>query len=53
MVNFKKFERLSKTEYAKSNARLRLSGVLRNLVVEEGLVDNSKVEQIIEQITKD
>jgi hypothetical protein len=43
MTDIKKFERLSKTEY----------GVLRNLVVEEGLVDNSKIEQIIEQVTKD
>ena len=43
MVDFKKFEKLSKTEY----------GVLRNLVVEEGLVDNSEIEQIIEQVTKD
>ena len=43
MIDFKKFEKLSKTEY----------GVLRNLIVEEGLVDNSKIEQIIEQVTKD
>jgi len=43
MINFKKFEKLSKTEY----------GVLRNLVVEEGLVDNSEIELIIEQVTKD
>jgi hypothetical protein len=43
MINFKKFEKLSKTEY----------GVIRNLIVEEGLVDNSKIEQIIEQVTKD
>ncbi len=53
MINFKKFERLSKTEYAKSNARLRLSGVIRNLIVEEGLVENSQIEQIIEQVAKD
>ena len=43
MIDFKRFERLSKTEY----------GIIRNLVVEEGLVDNSQIEQIIEQITKD
>ena len=43
MIAFKKFERLSKTEY----------GVIRNLIVEEGLVDNSQIEQIIEQVTKD
>ena len=36
MIDFKKFEKLSKTEY----------GVIRNLIVEEGLVDNSKIEQI-------
>ena len=43
MINFKKFEKLSKTEY----------GAIRNLIVEEGLVENSQVEQIIEQVTKD
>jgi len=43
MINFKKFERLSNTEY----------GVIRNLIVEEGLVENLKIEQIIEQVTKD
>ena len=41
--DLKKFEKLSKTEY----------GAIRNLIVEEGLVDNSQVEQIIEQVTKD
>ena len=53
MIDFKKFEKLSKTEYAKSNARLRLSGIIRNLIVGEGLVANSQIEQIIEQVTKD
>ena len=43
MTDIKKFERLSKTEY----------GIIRNLVVEEGLVDNSEIECIIEQVTKD
>ena len=43
MIDFKKFERLSQTEY----------GVIRNLIVEEGLVENSQIEQIIEQVTKD
>jgi len=43
MIDLKKFEKLSKTEY----------GAIRNLIVEEGLVDNSQVEQIIEQVTKD
>jgi uncharacterized protein (UPF0332 family) len=43
MINCKKFERLSNAEY----------GVIRNLIVEEGLVENSKIEQIIEQVTKD
>lgn len=43
MVDLKKFERLSKTEY----------GIIRNLIVEEGLVDNSRIEQIIERITID
>lgn len=43
MTDIKKFERLSKTEY----------GVIRNLVIEEGFVENSKIEQIIFQITKD
>jgi CMP-2-keto-3-deoxyoctulosonic acid synthetase len=43
MINCKKFERLSNTEY----------GVIRNLIVEEGLVENSQIEQIIEQVTKD
>lgn len=43
MIEFKKFERLSKKEYR----------VIRNLIVEEGLVDNSKIEQLISQITKD
>ena len=43
MIDFKKFEKLSKTEY----------GIIRNLIVEEGLVENSQVEQIIEQVTKD
>jgi len=28
-------------------------GIIRNLVVEEGLVDNSQIEQIIEQVTKE
>ena len=43
MMDFKKFEKLSKTEY----------GVLRYLAVDEGLVDNSEIEQIIEKVTKD
>jgi len=43
MIDLKKFERLSKTEY----------GVIRNLVIEESLVDNSEIECIIEQVTKD
>ena len=43
MIDFKKFEKLSKTEY----------GIIRNLIVEEGLVDNFQIEQIIEQVTKD
>jgi uncharacterized protein (UPF0332 family) len=43
MIDFKKFEKLSQTEY----------GIIRNLIVEEGLVENSQVEQIIEQVTKD
>ena len=43
MTDIKKFERLSKTEY----------GIIRNLVIEEGLVDNSEIECIIEQVTKD
>lgn len=43
MIDFKKFEKLSKTEY----------GAIRNLIVEEGLVENSQIEQIIEQVTKD
>jgi hypothetical protein len=43
MIDFKKFERLSKTDY----------GIIRRLVVEEGLIDNLKIEQIIEQVTKD
>jgi len=36
MMDFKKFEKLSQTEY----------GVIRNLMVEEGLVANSQIEQI-------
>ena len=43
MIDFKKFERLSKTEY----------GIIRDLLVEEGLVDNSQIEQIVERVTKD
>jgi hypothetical protein len=43
MIDFKKFEKLSQTEY----------GTIRNLIVEEGLVANSQIEQIIEQVTKD
>jgi CMP-2-keto-3-deoxyoctulosonic acid synthetase len=43
MMDFKKFEKLSQTEY----------GTIRNLIVEEGLVANSQIEQIIEQVTKD
>lgn len=43
MINFKKFEKLSQTEY----------GTIRNLIIEEGLVANSQIEQIIEQVTKD
>ena len=43
MIDLKKFEKLSQTEY----------GTIRNLIVEEGLVENSQVEQIIEQVTKD
>lgn len=42
-MDIKKFERLSKTEY----------GVIRHFVIEEGLVDNSQIEQIIEQVTID
>jgi len=41
MVDFKKFEKLSKTEY----------GIIRHLIVEEGLVNNSQIEPIIEQVT--
>ncbi|MBM3240628.1 hypothetical protein FJZ31_30460 [Candidatus Poribacteria bacterium] len=43
MIDLKKFEKLSKTEY----------GIIRNLIVEEGLVENFQIEQIIEQVTKD
>ena len=43
MIDFKKFEKLSQTEYR----------TIRNLIVEEGLVGNSHIEQIIEQVTKD
>jgi hypothetical protein len=43
MIHIKKFEKLSQTEY----------GTIRNLIVEEGLVANSQIEQIIEQVTKD
>jgi len=43
MIDLKKFEKLSQTEY----------GVIRNLIVDEGLVANSQIEQIIEQVTKD
>ena len=43
MIDLKKCEKLSKTEY----------GIIRNLIVDEGLVENSQIEQIIEQVTKD
>ncbi|RPJ74400.1 MAG: hypothetical protein EHM20_10650, partial [Alphaproteobacteria bacterium] len=43
MIDFKKFEKLSKAEYA----------VLRNLVVEEGLTEGYKIEQIIQEVTRD
>jgi hypothetical protein len=43
MADLKKFEKLSQTEY----------GVIRNLIVSEGLVANSQIEQIIEQVTVD
>jgi CMP-2-keto-3-deoxyoctulosonic acid synthetase len=43
VTNLKKFEKLSQTNY----------GIIRNLIVEEGLVANSQIEQIIEQVTID
>jgi len=43
MIDFKKFERLSKVQY----------GIIRELIVEEGLVENREIEKIIERITKD
>ncbi|MBI1924090.1 hypothetical protein HYR99_07545 [Candidatus Poribacteria bacterium] len=42
-MNLKKFEKLSQTEY----------GTIRNLIVDEGLVANSQIEQIIEQVARD
>ena len=42
-MELKKFEKLSQTEY----------GTIRNLIVDEGLVANSQIEQIIEQVTRD
>ena len=43
MINLKKFENLSKIEYA----------TIRNLIIDENMIENSHIEQIIEQITKD
>ena len=40
-MNLKKFERLSNTQY----------GTIRHFVIDEGLVSNSQIESIIEQIT--
>ncbi len=42
-MELKKFEKLSQTEY----------GTIRNLIVDEGLVANSQIEQIIEQVARD
>lgn len=43
MVDLKKYERLSGAAYR----------AIRELVVEEGLIDGSEIERIVEQVTKD